>query len=180
MHAVSRVASTSVNSESTNSSSVGNPFTSAGSEPFTSSSPVGTSVITDVNSMVAQASAVVCNGGLDSAVAIDNDDSWDAEEGRIARFVSGGCSCKLSDGGPCHKNFTPSEIRALRDECRELTHDELDLAVMGQLCAFCQRDSTTQKTKAKKQRPQTHIDPVSLWWTSCLPKHVLLPAHHEQ
>ena len=91
----------------------------------------------------------ISDGDLDlGSEIVECDDTMDAEEGRIARFVAGGCFCQLSKGKPCHSRFSPAEIRALRDECRELTRDELDLAVMGQLRALTQRDEMTQKTRA--------------------------------
>ena len=107
------------------------------------------SVFTDVDTMVNEASDTVCNSGIDIGTAtVEFDDRSDAEEGRMARFFAGGCSCKLVNGGPCHKSITPSEYRVMRDECRALTHDELDLVVMGQLRALTQNDDMTQKVRA--------------------------------
>ena len=62
-------------------------------------------------------------------------------------FFAEGCSCKLANGGPCHKSITPSEYLVMRDECRALTHDELDLVVMGQLRALTQNDDITQRVR---------------------------------
>ena len=107
------------------------------------------SLFTDVESSVNAASDTICNGDIDlGEVIVECDDSQDAEEGRIARFVAGGCSCKLAGGSPCCYMFSAPEYRAMWDECRGLTHDELDLVVMGQLRAVTQRDELTQKTKA--------------------------------
>ena len=106
-------------------------------------------MITDIDSIVEEASDLVCNVGLDITVGVENDDSSDAEDRAIARFLAKGCSCSLSSGSPCHTTFTASQLQAARDECRQLTHDELDLVVMGQLRALCQNDPVTQKSKAK-------------------------------
>ena len=87
-------------------------------------------------------------------------DDGDVEVGRIARFLAAGCSCKLANGGPCCKIFSPAQYRSQRDECRELTHDELDLVVMGELRALTQRDPVTQMTKrpnAERVRSSTHF-----------------------
>ena len=45
--------------------------------------------------------------------------------------------------------FTTSQLQRARDECHQLTRDQLDMVVMGQLRAVCQSDSMTQKTKAR-------------------------------
>ena len=73
---------------------------------------------------------------------------------------AGGCSCKLVNGGPCHKSITPSEYRVMRDECMAFTHNELDLVVMGQLRALTQNDDMIQKvrtTNTKRIRPSTQF-----------------------
>ena len=106
-------------------------------------------MIIDVECIVEEASDVVCTMGLDVTVGVENDDSRDAEDRAIARFLAKGCNCSLTGGSPCHKTFTASQLQAARDECRQLTHDELDLVVMGQLRALCQSGPVTQKTKAK-------------------------------
>ena len=83
---------------------------------------------------------------MDSPVA---DDCFDAEERRIARFMSEGCKgckCKLNGRNACITRFTASQLSAARDECRQLTHDQLDMVVMGQLCSLCQTDTVTQRT----------------------------------
>ena len=106
-------------------------------------------VFTDVELAVEEASDTVCNSGLEiGCVVVENDDTGDAEERRVARFLAGGCKCKLNDGNSCYLLFTSSQISSVRDDCRQLTKDQLDMVVMGQLRALCQRDSVTQKSKA--------------------------------
>ena len=78
-----------------------------------------------------------------------DDSSTDDEDGRIAHFLSEGCKCQLNDGSPCSALFTASQVMAARDECRQLTRDQLDVMIMGQLRALCQIDPLTQKTKTK-------------------------------
>ena len=106
-------------------------------------------MIIDVNRVVEEASDTVCNVGLDIEFGVENDDSRDAEERHIARYLAQGCKCSLNSGNPCHTAFTASQIQTAREECRQLSHDELDLVVMGQLRAVCQNDPVTQKTKAR-------------------------------
>ena len=102
-----------------------------------------------MNKIVEEADDTVCNTGVEGGVVVEYDDSYDGEERGIARFLSGGCTCKLHGGRLRHTPFSASQLRAMRDECRQLTRDELDMVVMGQLRALCQSDPTTQKTKAK-------------------------------
>ena len=80
---------------------------------------------------------------------VENDDGRDAEERRVARFLSTGYKCQLSNGRPSYANFTASQLHAAHDECQQLARDQLDMVLMGQLLAVCQSDPTTQKTKAK-------------------------------
>ena len=79
------------------------------------------------------------------------DDDHDAEERRVARFLP---NCQLRDGTPCSSAFSAPQLQAARDECHQLTRDQLDMVVMGQLRALCQSDSLTQKTKAKNTARQ--------------------------
>ena len=116
------------------------------------------SVFTDVETAVTRALQLISSGTHDlGPVVINHDDSCDVEERKIARFVAHGCTGKHGKGKtPRHTQFTASQYRHQRDECRELTRDELDLVVMGQLQALTKRDSLTQKEKATNtERLQT-------------------------
>ena len=105
-------------------------------------------VLINVDTLVEEAADTVCNTGLDiGGVIIENVDSSDAEEGRIDRFRSDGCKCQLSGGDPCHTLFTATQIRAACDKCNQLTHDQLDMVVMGQLRSSCRNDRVTLKSK---------------------------------
>ena len=107
------------------------------------------SIFTDVEDEVIQASELVCRGGVEfDGVVVGGDNGLDEEEARIARYVACGCSCKHGPNkSPCHKLFTAAQYREMRDKCRELTRDELDLVIMGQLRALTLRDTHTQRTK---------------------------------
>ena len=79
------------------------------------------SVFRDVDEVVDEASDTVCCAGLDiDSVAVENDDSQDAEE-RIACFISEGCRCQLNSGKPCSTLFSAANLTAARDECCQLT-----------------------------------------------------------
>ena len=105
-------------------------------------------VFQNIEAAVDEASDVVCNGGLDIGdLAVEHDDTDDEEQRRIARFLAGGCSCKLLDGRPCSSQFSTSMLQRARDECRQLTREQLDVVVMSQHRALCQRNPLTQKSK---------------------------------
>ena len=105
-------------------------------------------MLINVDTLVEEAADTVCNTGLDiGGVIIENVDSSDAEEGRIDRFRSDGCKCQLSGGDPCHTLFTATQIRAACDKCHQLTHDQLDMVVMGQLRSSRRNDRVTLKSK---------------------------------
>ena len=106
-------------------------------------------VFRDVEADVDEASDVVCNVGLDIGDIVVEHGEIEEEEGRIARFLAGGCSCKLHDGTPCCTQFTVSMLQEARAECRQLSREQLDMVVMGQLRVLCQRDSLTQRSKAR-------------------------------
>ena len=118
--------------------------------PFSSSITLVSSVtvLINVDTLVEEAADTVCNTGLDiGGVIVENDDSSDAGEGRIDRFRSDGCKCQLSGGEPCHILFTATQIWAACDKCHQLTHDQLDMVVMGQLRSSCRNDRVTLKSK---------------------------------
>lgn len=58
------------------------------------------------------------------------------EEERVRQFGCQGCSCKNGpNNSPCCLLFSVSYYQSLRDTLSEMTHDELDLLVMGQVMA---------------------------------------------
>ena len=115
-------------------------------------SETGSSLSSKVDVAVEEAADSVCIKGI--AVVVENDDSFDAEERRVARFLQEGCCCKLHAGNPCSSLFTAADVLATRDECRQLTQEQRDMVLMGQFHALCQRDQHTQKVKAKNTECQ--------------------------
>ena len=65
--------------------------------------------------------------------------------------------------------FTATQIRAACDKCHQLTHDQLDMVVMGQLRSSCRNDRVTLKSKVNNTVRQRSIDSVPLWWPPYLP-----------
>ena len=118
----------------------------------TDTSETGSSLFSNVDMAVEEAADNVCIKGI--AVVVENDDSVDAGERRVARFLQEGCRCQLHAGNPCSSLFTAADLLAARDECRQLTREQRDMVVMSQLRALCQRDQHTQKVKAKNTQRQ--------------------------
>ena len=107
-------------------------------------------VFNHIEADVEEASDIVCNGGLDIGdLFVEQNETDDEEERRIARFLASGCSCKLLDDAPCSSQFSASMLQSTRDECRQLSREQLDMVVMGQLHALCRSDPLTQKNKAR-------------------------------
>ena len=81
----------------------------------------------------------VARGQLDTeSVPIDPRELDETEERVIQQFVNDGCKCDLGPNrSPCCTTITAEHFRSVRCQMAELTHDELDLVVMGQVMAGC-------------------------------------------
>ena len=131
------------------------------------------SVFRDIEAEVNEASNIVCNGGLDIGdMIVEHDETNDEEQRRIARFLTSGCSCKLLYGIPCSTQFTALMLQEARDECRQLTREQLDMVVMGQLHALCHRDPLTQKNKLKILRESVHSLHIISKAIACVGTHL--------
>ena len=83
--------------------------------------------------------AGVARGQLDKeTVPIDQRQLDEAEEQLIQQFAVDGCKCDLEPNRtPCCTSITVEHYRSMCCQMAELTHDELDLVVMGQVMAGC-------------------------------------------
>ena len=61
---------------------------------------------------------------------MDYDEDWVVED-----FMGESCGCKKWNGKPCSGQFDPMYVRATRLNFRELTNEQLDMAIMGQIIA---------------------------------------------
>ena len=67
-----------------------------------------------------------------TTVPIDQRDLDVTEEQLIQEFKRDGCKCDLGPSRtPCSLSITVDHLRAVRCQMADLTHDELDLVVMG-------------------------------------------------
>ena len=111
------------------------------------------SVMSDIGTTVREAVELVATGGVDlGAIVLDIDEVWDSEESKIAQFVASGCSCNLGPhNSPCHRLFSSAQYREMRDECRELSKEEHDLVLMGELRAVTLRDNKTWRENDRQR-----------------------------
>ena len=118
--------------------------------------------------------AGVARGQLDKdTLPIDRCDLDEAEEQVIQQFAQDGCKCDLGPNkSPCCTTIIVDHFRCVRCQMLELTHDELDLVVMGQVMAGC----FSRKTPwAAEGQIVHHVLPQ---WRKNLPKDVPLPPHN--
>ena len=57
------------------------------------------------------------------------------EECQVTTFLVDGCRCKLAGGLSCSGQFSEDYLLTTRGQCCELSHTELDMALMGQFHA---------------------------------------------
>lgn len=57
------------------------------------------------------------------------------ERNLVSSFMESGCGCIKVNGGSCSQQFSLQHVTSVRESCVELSHNELDLAIMGQLVA---------------------------------------------
>lgn len=80
----------------------------------------------------------------------------------VQEFVSRGCSVSCDFGPkktPCSMLFPVEHYQSLRATFAEMSHDELDLFVMGQIMAHCYQSTTLQghhSSSASEQRKITY------------------------
>ena len=76
----------------------------------------------------------------------------DIDEDRVVEeFMRRGCSCTKWDGKPCSQQFTTEYVKSLRLSFKELTRNELDLVLMGQLMATANTSDTIVDKHHKAQ-----------------------------
>ena len=78
------------------------------------------------------------------SVPIDLRELDEAEEQLIQKFARDGCHCTFgANQSPCCSTITADHYQSIRCQMMELTHDELDLVVMGQVMAGCYSGETS-------------------------------------
>ena len=81
----------------------------------------------------------------------------DKENDLVERFVSQGCSASCDFGPkktPCSMLFPVEHYKSLRAALSEMSHDELDLFMMGQIMAHCYQSTTLQGHHTSSTSPE--------------------------
>ena len=91
------------------------------------------------------------------------------EERLVMQFAAAGCSCAKK----CSFQFSSQYIRDMRNHCFDLSHNELDMVILGQLAASTNTSDGVvvsschhQKERERERTPHTTM-PVGLF----VPKH---------
>ena len=94
----------------------------------------------------------VAQGLLDVVnVPIDQCELEITEEQLIQDFIQESCKCDLGPNhSPCSTSITVDHFRSVRCQMADLTHDELDLVVMGQVMAGCFSADTFRKQERSR------------------------------
>lgn len=94
----------------------------------------------------------------EDAVELDNSIEDREESELIKKFFSENC-CKLgSKQSPCYQQFSKEKLVSARQECLELNHDELDIAILAQIRAYrtvANEDEASARTQ--RQRVKYHF-----------------------
>ena len=66
----------------------------------------------------------------------------------VTQFMTSGCGCKKARGTQCYQQFSQEYVTFMRQSCAELTHFELDMAILGQIAASVNTSATVSTIKA--------------------------------
>ena len=94
----------------------------------------------------------------------------DMEDKLVSEFIRSGCGCTKDKGKPCSQLFSPEYVKSVRASCAELTREELDMVIVGQLVA-CMNTSATVSTAAwhkESERYTTESHPPPGCSDSCM------------
>ena len=91
--------------------------------------------------------------GLD--VTVEHDKVWEEEDRRVGQFCGEGCRRSLDGRKECSRKFIVEYFHYMRDDCLDLSHDQLDIFVMGQMTACVNRSNMTVNGRSKRQHSHT-------------------------
>ena len=72
------------------------------------------------------------------------------EEKLVNEFMTSGCACTKANGKQCLHQFSIHHVKAVRSSCFELSHEQLDMLLIGQLLVCMNNSSTTSMNKRKE------------------------------
>lgn len=75
----------------------------------------------------------------------------------VDKFLRRGCGCQTWNGRQCSIQFSIDHVQQVRASCLELTHNELDMAILGQLAATTHTsDKVVQCHHAVRDRKRSY------------------------
>ena len=78
-----------------------------------------------------------------------------AEYQLVTQFMASGCGCSKVQGRPCYQQFSQEHVASVRALCTQLSHAELDMAILGQLQASLNTSSAVSiQAQHKETEPQ--------------------------
>ena len=79
------------------------------------------------------------------------------EREAVSNFVRLGCGCSKVNKQPCSYQFSPEYVASMRESCAELSHSELDMAVMGHLLAGMNTSSSVSIAARHKESDREKV-----------------------
>ena len=81
----------------------------------------------------------------------------------LAKFLAKGCGCKKACGRPCYTLFPKEHYQEIRWQCAELTRNELDMVLMGQIMATMSNDTVIQAAKFRHTPTQRKLSSMAFF-----------------
>ena len=88
---------------------------------------------------------------ISEEVSINSQPTGEASIEYVSKFLTDDCGCKKARGKSCTSQFSTEYIVSVRESCLELSHSELDMAIMGQLMAGMNTSSTVSTASRHKE-----------------------------
>lgn len=115
--------------------------------------------------------------------ALDDSDAvchtWEQQQSdelfKCSEFVRVTCSCNKANGKPCSGLFSEEHYTELRAQASFLTHEQLDLVILGSIMATIRKDDISHG-RHKPAKRQKNNDDIHASWTPSLCTHVQLPS----
>lgn len=82
----------------------------------------------------------------------------------VQTFVSKSCGCVLHNGRSCSEQFSIDHYLEIRSQCKELTRAELDMALLGQLSAFCFSGEQTVRATSQRHPSEARQHTYTMFW----------------
>ena len=130
--------------------------------PFLSAD-IDTPIITDVPELAQQQFQLFLAPQQCRTVATDPRDLDINEEKKVREFCANGCGCSLVKGRPCSFQFSREHYQASRANAAELSWNELNMAVMGQVMALTCCDPLTMNSAIYRHTPRERQRAITLF-----------------